>query len=262
MRKIQRRHLFVTAGLLSVILLCSFPCQVFPGVGEIVFDPTVWKQTVMNYVKEVETAINTARQVQNQLESLQNEARNIAAMDQTAAASTMSRIQSSLYQLTQMRSTMQGITMDYSKLQAAWDGVYKNFAAYNGMSGRDYANQAQKIMEQSNKSAYDAMKAQGLVAQLGDDVSNLNRLLTASNTAPGALAAAQAGNQIAGMTVQQLMRLEEIVATSYRAQSSYYAAQAQKEAMANANLKRQLDLDPPKASPLSGAGNTRSRSKF
>jgi len=253
MKKIQWKHLLVTVGLLSVMLLCASPCRVFPGVGEIVFDPTVWKQTVMNYVKEVETAINTMRQVQNQLESLQNEARNLAAMDQTAAASTMSMIQTSLSQLTQMRSTMQGITMDYSKLQAAWDGVYKNFAAYNGMSGKDYANQALKIVEQSNKSAYDAMRAQGLVAQLGDDMGNLNRLLIASNTAPGALAAAQAGNQIAGMTVQQFIRLEEIVATSYRAQSSYYAAQAQKEAMSQADSERFFKSTIKR--PLQGQGN-------
>ena len=52
------------------------------------------------------------------------------------------------------------------------------------------------------------------------------------------MAATQAGNQIAGMTVQQLMRLEQVMATSYRAQSSYFAAEAQKQAISDANSKR------------------------
>jgi len=238
MKKIQRKHLFIGIGLLSVMLLCSSPCPAFLGFGDIVFDPSVWAQTVMNYVKEVQTAINTTKQVENQLQSLQNEAQNLTRMDQGTAAATMSRIQSSLSQLTQMRSNMRGITMDYSKLQTAWDGVYRNFASYNGMSGKDYAAQAQKITEQSNNASYDAMKAQGLAAQLGDDTTNLNNLLRASNNAGGAVAATQAGNQIAGMTVQQLLRLEQIMATSYRAQSSYFAAEAQKQAISDANSKR------------------------
>ena len=87
----------------------------FLGFGDIVFDPSVWAQTVMNYVKEVQTAINTTKQVENQLQSLQNEAQNLTRMDQGTAAATMTRIQSSLSQLTQMRNNMRGITMDYSK---------------------------------------------------------------------------------------------------------------------------------------------------
>ena len=257
----MKKYLVVGTGLLSVMVLFS-PCKAFLGFGDIVFDPSVWAQTVMNYVKEVETAINTSKQIHNQLESLSNEAQNLSKMDQGTATGTMSSIQSSLSRLAQLRNNTRGITMDYSRLQGAWDGVYKNFAAYNGMSGKDYAAQAQKIMEQSNNSAYDAMKAQGLAAQLGDDATNLNNLLRASNTAPGAVAAAQAGNQISAMTVQQLMRLEQVMATSQRAQSSYLAAEAQKQAMANANLKRQLDLDPPKTSPLAGPGKGKGTRQF
>ncbi|OPY64548.1 MAG: hypothetical protein A4E62_02842 [Syntrophorhabdus sp. PtaU1.Bin002] len=33
-------------------------------------------------------------------------------------------------------------------------------------------------------------------------------------------------------------------------------------AMSQANLKRALDMDPPKTNPLSGAGNTKRRAKF
>lgn len=238
MKKIQRKPLLLAIGILAVMLLCSSPCRAFLGFGDIVFDPSVFAQTVMTYAKEVQTAINTATQIENQLRSLQNEARNLANMDLGSAAANMAGIQQNLNALVQLQSSVKGLTMDYARWQAEWDKVYKDFASFNGMSGKDYASQAQKILEQTNNATYDAMRAQGLVAQIGNDSANLQGLLSASRSAGGALAAAQAGNQIAGMTAQQLMRLEQIMASSYRAQSSYFAAEAQKQAISNANSKR------------------------
>ena len=263
MTKIQRKYLIVGIGLLLVVFLCSSPSKAFLGFGDIVFDPSVFMQTVMNYVKEIETATNTAKQIDNQMKSLENQARNLQSMNPSAASGTMGQIQSALSALATVRNNMRGITMDYTRLQSAYDGVYKNFSSYNkGTSAKEYANEAQGLLNQSSNSAYDAMRAQGLTAQIGNDAANLKTLMQASQSASGALAATQAGNQLSGMTVQQLMRLQEIVATSHRAQSSYFAAEAQKQAMANANLKRQLDLDPPKTSPLEGPGNSQPRPKF
>ncbi len=226
------------ALLAAMALFIVSPCRAFLGFGDIVFDPSVFMQTVMTYAKEVQTAMNTAKQIENQLQSLQNQARNLSGMNPATAQSTMSRIQTALSQLANVRNDMRGITMDYTKLQGAYDGVYKNFAGYNGMSGKQYANQAQQILNQSNNSAYDAMRAQGLTAQIDNDAANLNSLMQASQSASGALAATQAGNQLSGMTVQQLMRLQEVIAASNRAQSSYFAAEAQKKAMSDADSKR------------------------
>jgi type IV secretion system protein TrbJ len=255
MKKTQRKQIFVAVSLLAAMALFTVgPCRAFLGFGDIVFDPSVFMQTVMGYVKDVETASNTAKQIDNQLKSLENQAKNLQSMNPTAAQGTMSQIQNALSALATVRNSVRGITMDYTKLQGAYDGVYKNFASYNGMSAKQYATQAQGILNQSNNSAYDAMRAQGLTAQIGQDSANLNNLIRASQSASGALAATQAGNQLSAVTIQQLMRLQEVLATSNRAQSSYFAAEAQKQAMANANLKRQLDLDPPKTSPLEGPG--------
>ncbi len=247
----QRKHLSAV-GLLAVMLLCSSPCRAFLGFGDIVFDPSVFAQTVMTYAKEVQTAINTTTQIQNQLQSLQNEARNLANMDLGSAAANMAGIQQNLNALLQMQNSMKGLTMDYARWQTEWDKVYKDFASLNGMSGKDYAAQAKKILDQTNNATYDAMRAQGLVAQIGNDSANLQSLLSASRSAGGALAAAQAGNQIAGMTAQQLMRLEQIMASSYRAQSSYFAAEAQKKAMSDADSSRFFKTTIQR--PLQGSG--------
>ena len=43
---------YLVVGLFWVMLLCSSPCPAFLGFGDIVFDPSVFMQTVMGYVKD------------------------------------------------------------------------------------------------------------------------------------------------------------------------------------------------------------------
>ncbi|MDR2017915.1 MAG: P-type conjugative transfer protein TrbJ [Syntrophobacterales bacterium] len=248
------KYLFIGIVLLLSMLLYS-PCQAILGVGDIVFDPSVYVQAIQSYLKQLETASNTATQIENQMRALENQARNLQHMSPSAASLSLSRIQANMSALATVRDSMRGISMDYARLQNAYDSVYKNFASYNNNTpAKEYANQAQKLLDQSSNSAYDAMRAQGLTAQIGDDEANLRSLIQASQSASGAVSAAQVGNQLSGMTVQQLMRLQEIVAASNRAQTSYFAAEAQKQAMSETNLKRQLDFGPPRKSPLAGPG--------
>lgn len=236
MKKIKRLSMVFVIG---VFLFVSPHAEAFLGFGDIVFDPSVFMQTLMSYFTEIEDYANQAEQLSNQVQSLINEAQNLANMDQNAASRTISNISGSLQKLKDLKSNVRGITMDYMKLESAWDSVYaKDFKSFDGKSAKDYVNAADKALKQTNDATYDAMKAQGLVAQIDDDAANLDSLLRASSSASGALAAAQAGNQIAGVTSQQLMRLQHIVAASYRAQSSFYAEQAQREAMSRAASKK------------------------
>jgi type IV secretion system protein TrbJ len=236
MKKIRRLSMVFIIG---AFLFVSPAAEAFLGFGDIVFDPSVFMQTLMSYFTEIEDYANQAEQLSNQVQSLMNEAQNLANMDQNAASRTISNISGSLQKLKDLKSNVRGITMDYMKLESAWDSVYKkDFKDFSGKSVKEYVDAAGKALQQTNNATYDAMKAQGLVAQIDDDAANLDSLLRASNSANGALAAAQAGNQIAGVTSQQLMRLQHIVASSYRAQSSFYAEQAQREAMAKADSDR------------------------
>jgi P-type conjugative transfer protein TrbJ len=236
MKKIKKLSMvFIVVAFLFV----SPHAEAFLGFGDIVFDPSVFMQTLMSYFTEIEDYANQAEQLSNQVQSLMNEAQNLANMDQNAAFRTISNISGSLQKLKDLKSNVRGITMDYMKLESAWDSVYKkDFKDFSGKSVKEYVDAAGKALQQTNNATYDAMKAQGLVAQIDDDAANLDSLLRASSSASGALAAAQAGNQIAGVTSQQLMRLQHIVAASYRAQSSFYAEQAQKQAMSKADSER------------------------
>jgi len=258
MKKFRR---FSIVLILTTFLFVSPHAEAFLGFGDIVFDPSVFMQTLMSYFTEIEDYANQAEQLSNQMQSLMNEAQNLANMDQNAAFKTMSGIKNSLARLSNLRSNVRGITMDYMKLESAWDSIYaKDFNSFKGKSVKDYVEAADKTLKQTNNATYDAMKAQGLVAQIDDDAANLESLLNASNSASGALAAAQAGNQIAGVTSQQLMRLQHIVAASYRAQSSFYAEQAQKQAIAKAHSEKFYGDKIKK--PLQGQGNGKSTKQY
>jgi P-type conjugative transfer protein TrbJ len=258
MKKIKRLSMVFVTG---VFLFVSPAAEAFLGFGDIVFDPSVFMQTLMSYFTEIEDYANQAEQLSNQVQSLMNEAQNLANMDQNAAFRTISNISGSLQKLKDLKSNVRGITMDYMKLESAWDSVYKkDFKDFSGKSVKEYVDAAGKALQQTNHATYDAMKAQGLVAQIDDDAANLDSLLKASSSANGALAAAQAGNQIAGVTTQQLMRLQHIVAASCRAQSSFYAEQAQKQAMAKAHSDKFYGDKIKK--PLQGRGNGKSTKQY
>ena len=110
----------------------------------------------------------------------------------------------------------------YGQFQEQWDSTFKDFASVSGMSASEWAQQAQKMVNESNKTLFDSVKAQTSVQQIESDAQALSALQTASGNAQGVLQATQAGNQIAATTAQQLMRLQSIMAASNTAQSVYY----------------------------------------
>lgn len=247
-------------AFLAGILISVQPARAIIGIGDTVFDSANYMQNVMNYIQHIMNTLNQVQQTSNQLESLANEARHLASMDAASAASTLSNLRSSLTRLMQLQSNIRGLTMEYQSVEKAFDSLYGKFADFNGMSGADYAAQAQKVLDQTNNATYDAMRAQGLVSELGNDAQNLETLLNASNTSGGALSAAQAGNAIAALNTKQLLRLQQIAASSYRAESSYLAQQANKEAMSKADSDRFYGDKMER--PLQGAGKGRKTKQY
>jgi P-type conjugative transfer protein TrbJ len=172
--------------LLIVILVLSLTVNfISTARAFVVYDPT-------NYLQNLKTAISTAQMLLNQAQQLQNDLLNLTKLDDTLAATNLATLKGNLSDLAALQKNLTGLVWDYQKMQQAWDAVYKDFGFYNGLSGTAYANQANTILDQTNRAIYDAMKAQGLTAQAGKDAENLQQLIAASQSAPGALAAAQA----------------------------------------------------------------------
>ncbi len=201
-----------------------------------VYDPANFVQNLLSAIRQLQSNIAEAQQIQNQLQSLRNEARSLAGL----SFSIEGPLTQDLQRLSEILSQTRGLVLDYAALQEAFDDLYPAPERYEGLSGADYARQAVQWRDQTFRAVNDAMRAQGIVSTQALTALDLTQLLGVSQGAEGHLQALQAGNQIAAMTVKQMLRLEQILSTASRAQSSVLAQQASDQAAGAANLRRAL----------------------
>ncbi|SDF61172.1 hypothetical protein [Sporolituus thermophilus] len=216
-------------SIFSIFFLILAAAPPRPAEALVVYDPTA----VAKLVQQIA--------IQNQ--QLQAELAQLANMDAAASAYGQAAVQQALAQLAENFATMQSLVAGYADFQAAWAQVYPDFAAWSGYSPDQYSTAAQAVLAQTNAAIYDAMRAQQLIgAQLPSTSAALQTLMAASATAPGALAAAQAGNQIAALMAQQMMALGQIMSQANQMQAAWYQQQLQERAAAAAAAAQWFDL--------------------
>ena len=200
----------LTVLVLSVFLIVSGPAQKAEAL--IVYDPT-------NYAANIQTSLKQVESVINELKMLENQAKQLLQLGQIPELQQLSK---TFQDLMQIRGEVTSLLNSYGQFQTEWDSVFKDFASVSGMSGTEWAKQAQRMVTESNRALYDSVRAQTSVSQIESDAQALTALQNASQNAQGVLQAAQAGNQIGAVTAQQLMRLQSIMAASNTAQATYF----------------------------------------
>lgn len=195
-------------------------------------------------VRDDRAIAEAIKQVAHQAQQIQLETKHLAQMDAGTAAANMATIQANVQQLQLLQQQMAGILFDYQNYQRQWDATYHGSSDYAGMSAEDYARQAIFMQQETEKKIQAVMRTSGLInAQTLSNANSLQELTNASQTAQGALAAAQAGNQIAALMTQQIMALSQMVATSNQAQMAHLEEQKQRETMSRENIQYQLSVD-------------------
>ena len=229
-----RRALLAGAMALSVTgTMTAVPAQAQFGFGGIVYDPTNYASNVLQAARALQQINNQIQQIQQAATSLINEAKNLASLP----VSTLSTLQNQVNQTRQLLSEAQRIAYDVQSIQQAFDGRYKG-AALTGDHARMVAN-ANARWEDSVGALEDALRVQaGVVGNLGGTRTSIDTLVGASQSASGALAAAQAGNQLLALQSQQLADLTAAVAAQGRAQTLDAARDAAIEAEARERFRR------------------------
>jgi type IV secretion system protein TrbJ len=253
----RRNFLFsgVAACTLGVISLKPTTAM----AGMVVYDPTNWAQNVLQAIRALQANINDITKIANQIQQITNQVTQItqgAKNLMNLPFTLQSAFQSQIMSLQNVLAATKGLVMDYSSLDATFNAIYNPAGAgYGAYTESNFQTERNLWIKQTIDAANDAMRAQGLVADLDNDRISLDNLLTASQTAPGALQASQAANQISGLMVTQLMRLQTIFTDSYRAQSSYVAGLAKEQQVAA--YKRAQQLVPKTRTGASAIGRTR-----
>lgn len=225
----------IVAGVLtaSAIVPAVAPMPAYAQFGGIVYDPTNYASNVLQAARALQQINNQIQQIQQQATSLINEARNLASLP----FSSLQQLQQQVQRTQQLLGQAQRIAYDVQSVQQAFTGRYTG-TALTGTQAQMIAN-ANARWEDSVGAFEDSLKVQaGVVGNIDGARTTMNGLVSASQSATGALQAAQAANQLLALQSQQLADLTAAVAAQGRAQTLDAARHAAEEAEGRERFRR------------------------
>ena len=203
----------------------------------IVFDPTNYAQNVMTAARELQQVNNEIQMLENQATSLLNQARNLASLPYSSLAS----LQQQILQTQQLLGQAQRIGYSVSTIDQAFAETYPQ-AYSSSTSSQQLLADAQARWQNALAGFQDAMRVQaGVVTNLDNTHAQISALVSSSQSATGALQAAQSGNQLVALQTTQLSDLTAIMASIARAQSLDAARRLETQAQAQAQTKAFLN---------------------
>ena len=199
----------------------------------IVFDPTNYAQNVLTAARELQQVNNEIQMLENQATSLLNQARNLASLPYSSLAS----LQQQISQTQQLLGQAQRIAYSVSAIDQAFTQTYSS-----STSSQQLLADAQTRWQNALAGFQDAMRVQaGVVANLDNTHAQISALVSSSQSATGALQAAQSGNQLVALQTTQLSDLTAIMASIARAQSLDAARRLETQVQAQAQTKAFLN---------------------
>ncbi len=203
----------------------------------IVFDPTNYAQNVLTAARELQQVNNEIQMLENQATSLLNQARNLASLPYSSLAS----LQQQISQTQQLLGQAQRIGYSVSAIDQAFTQTYPQ-AYSSSTSSQQLLADAQTRWQNALAGFQDAMRVQaGVVTNLDNTHAQISALVSSSQSATGALQAAQSGNQLVALQTTQLSDLTAIMASIARAQSLDAARRLETQVQAQAQTKAFLN---------------------
>jgi P-type conjugative transfer protein TrbJ len=224
----MHRHLraVLCAGIAVITLLSAS----LPATAQwIVYDPINHVQTVLTAARALQQINNQIKSLENEATSLINDAKNLASLPYSSLAT----LRASIAETQALLSNAQRIAYDVSSIDQAFTTLYPQ--SYSGATSSTQLIADAKTRWQNALAGFqDAMRTQaGVVKNLDGTRSEIDALVSSSQSASGALQATQSGNQLIALQTKQLADLTAIMASIARAQSlesaRTIAAQAQAE---------------------------------
>lgn len=213
MRFLTRKNLIATALGLGALgsLTMGFATSAHAQIT--VFDPTNYSQTVL-------TAARTLQQVNNQIQSLQNEAQMLLRLDKNLKGIAFPQLQTLLDKLDGIDRLMkqaQSVGFEVDQLEARLRALYPH--SFDPRATRDQRLRAARARyDASTDALHRTMTVQsGIVQQAREDAEALAEIAARSQGAEGALAVGQATNQLLALTAKQGMALQQMLAAQFRA---------------------------------------------
>ncbi|MBB5221025.1 P-type conjugative transfer protein TrbJ [Amaricoccus macauensis] len=217
--------------------MLASPAHAQFGFGRIVFDPS-------NYAENVLTAARTLEQINNQIQSLQNEAtmlinqaRNLASLPY----SSLQTLQQNVQRTQQLLSQAQNIAFDVQNIDQAFQQKYGSISL--SATDAQLVADARSRWQNTVGGLQDAMRVQaGVVDNIDTNRTEMSALVGQSQNATGALQATQAGNQLLALQSQQLSDLIALMSANGRSEALIEAERA--TAAEQGRIQRERFLTP------------------
>jgi len=200
-----------------------------------VFDPT-------NYSQNLLTAARTLQQINNQIQSLQNEAAMLRSMERNLAGTDFPDLPGLVARMKEIGALIQqaqGIAFRTGQVDQQFRQLFPDFDARVGASA--VAAQAKARLDTAMAGFRQTMKVQADVAEnIEADAATLARLSEKSQNAVGGLQVAQATNQLLALAAKQQFQIQQLLAAQFRAEATDSARRAQAELDAHAATRKFL----------------------
>jgi P-type conjugative transfer protein TrbJ len=165
-----------------------------------------------------------------------NMAKHLEQLD----VSSLDALTQSIRQINQMMAEVRGIAFEVGAVERAFAELYPKLYDATVTSDR-LAEDARTRFEHSVDAFEHTMRVQGQVVEnVTSDVTEMASLVTASERAVGLLQAVQANNQLLALQTKQLVQVQDLMASQYRAESLELARSAAAEARASEQRRRFL----------------------
>jgi P-type conjugative transfer protein TrbJ len=214
----------------------TFAVPVAPAVAIPVFDATNYTQNILQAARALEQINNQIQSLQNEATMLQNMARNLERID----FPQLQQISSSLKQIDQLMGEAQGIGFKVNELEQRFRTMFPG-SVDRALRNNARAAEARSRLDSALDGFRHSMTVQAeVVSQIRDDTQLLSELSKRSEGAVGSLQVSQATNQLLALSTKQQLQLQEMMAAEFRSQAIERARRVQAEAEAKAATKRFL----------------------
>ncbi|MGL3104743.1 P-type conjugative transfer protein TrbJ [Bradyrhizobium sp. BR 1432] len=228
----RRLTQLLAAGLIAAGFLQA------PGVATaqwIVFDPNNYAQNMLTAARELQQINNQITSLQNQALMLINQAKNLASLPY----SSLQQLEQSIQRTQQLLGQAQRIAYDVQQIDRAFSSTYA--PASSNQPAQVLIANAQTRWQNAVAGLQDAMRMQAtVVGNLDTNRAQMSTLVSASQSASGALQASQAGNQLLALQNQQLADLTAAIAAQGRSQTLEQAGRAAAQDQGREQLRRFL----------------------
>lgn len=209
--------------LITTILFTCLISRAFAGGGGVT-DPIEYQNYIVDQITSVKSAaslLKQAEQVENQLQMIQNQVKNLSGFKNLLWDNTSQ----SLQQLANVVNQGQALSYSMQNLGSVFKEKYPGY-----VPEKDYSQAYQNWSQTALDTLQGTLQSAGLQAQqFNTEQGTIEQLREMAKTETGRQQALEVGNQIAGETVNQMQNLRQLIVNQTNAQNAYMAYKVQEE---------------------------------